>query len=190
MSWLRNTLIASTAAAVLLGGQGIVAQPDTSDGDKPKENLPEVTAPAAKISPDKMRENAGQMMDELREMLGRFVELRKFARQSKDVIKLNCVNDKMLLFKQLVNVAEEAQTNLAESIAAGDEPARYHFYGQIVLSKEKGGGFRSEAEGCIGAEINFLGPTQVKVEGPAVIDLIAPREWFELDDPKFATPFN
>lgn len=186
MTGLQKSLILATASAVLIGGGLIAAQPDRSE----TKEIPEVTAPAAKLSPKKMREAVSKTMDEVRGMLTRLVELRKVARQSQDIIKLNCVNDKMLLFKQLVNIAEEAQTSMTESIALNDDPARYHFYGQIILAKEKAETLRGEAEGCIGSEIDFLGPTQVRVRGPNVTTELDGRwEWFDLDDPKYATPF-
>lgn len=188
MARLQNLLIV-TAAGVLAGAGILVAQPAGDEAKKTDEPA-EVTAPTAKLTPAQMREATSQTMDEIRNMLTRLVELRKLARQSQDVIKLNCVNDKMLLFKQLVNIAEEAQTSMTESIALGDEPARYHFYGQVVLAREKAETLRSDAEGCIGEELDFLGPTRTEVDKPDVADLDRLYDWFDLDDPKYATPFN
>ena len=99
-----------------------VFSPRRPEGDGAKKETGEVTAPVKKLSPAQMRESVGNTMTEIRSMLTRLVELRKLARQSQDVIKLNCVNDKMLLFKQLVNIAEDAQTSMTESNRPGRRP--------------------------------------------------------------------
>lgn len=189
MSHLRNLLIAATAIIALGAGLLLAAPDEPTPGEELREPG-ETSETTAKLTPKEMRESAGKIMEEIRDMLGRLVELRKLARQSQDVLKLNCVNDKMLLFKQVVNIAEDAQTSLVESIAMGDAAARYHHYGQVVLSKERAENLRSDAEGCIGAEVDFLGPTRTTVDGPDIAELDRLYNWFDLDDPKYATPFN
>lgn len=192
MPLLRNALVLGAAAAVLIGGGLLLAQPGAEPGADAES---EVTVPmqkTAKLSPAEMAQSADEQLDKLRDTLSRLVELRQVARQSKDVIKLNCVNDKLLLYKQLVNIAESAKTDMTEAIAQGDDPGRYHYYGQMVLAREKGEALRNDAEACIGEEMIFLGPTRVDVtDRPDVaLDDLMGREAFSFEEPKYATPFN
>jgi hypothetical protein len=97
-------------------------------------------------------------------------QLQEVARKEKDVIKLNCVNDKLLQLKQLMNIADQARTNLEEAIARKDEEARYHEFGRITIASQQAQVLGSEAENCVGEDLTFLGPTQVIVDEPELPD--------------------
>lgn len=186
MTGLRKFLISAAALGAIAGGGALLAQPDSS---RPADELPELAAPAERLTPAQMRKAVVETLETLRAQLAGLVKLRQLARDSRDIIKLNCVNDKMLLFKQVVNIAEEAQTDMAEAIAEGDESARTHSYNRVRLARERADKLRHGAERCIGAELAFIGPTQLEVDTPPVDELDA-YDWFELDDPKYATPFR
>ena len=189
MSGFRKLLVGSSAAAVLVGSSLLLAQPDADKA--PEGDAPEVTLPMTKeanLSVDEMRSGADKALDELRSMLGRLVELREVARQSGDIIKLTCVNDQLLLHKQVVNLAEGSQTELVEAIAQENVGEQKHQYGQIILAKEKGATIQNDAEGCIGDEIVHLGPTEVTLDAPPIDDLDDDGlpDW---DPPVYASPF-
>ena len=191
---LRKTLLAAALASLAIGGGILRAQPaaeNSSDAD-----APEVTAPIEKestLTPAEMQAEAEKHLKEMQEVLVRVVELQQVARKQKDVIKLNCVNDKLLQIKQLLNIAEGGRTDLVESIAQQDGPAQTHHFSQITIAKEKTSGLRDEAEGCIGDELIFLGPTQVDVDEPAIPDDPTGDGEFSWDDviepPGYASPF-
>jgi len=104
------------------------------------------------------------MEDALKHMVG----LQEIARRTKDVIKLNCVNDKLVSEKQIINIADIANNNMKEAIARGDEEARYHEFGRITIANNQSQQLVAEAEVCIGQELTFLGATTVTVEEPNV----------------------
>ncbi len=188
MFGLRKLLVGISAAAVLVGSGLLVAQPNEDAADQNKE----VTLPMTKeanLSGGEMRSGSESALDELRTMLGRLVELREVARQSGDIIKLTCVNDQLLLHKQVVNLAEGSQTELVEAIAQENVGEQKHQYGQVVLAKEKGSTILNDAEGCIGDEIVHLGPTEVSLDAPPIDD-IDDNQFPEWDPPSYASPFN
>jgi hypothetical protein len=104
------------------------------------------------------------------EILRRMVHLQEVARRDKDVIKLNCVNDKLAQLKQLMNISDQAQNNLEEAIARGNEEDRYHEFGRITIANQQAVALGSDAENCVGTDLTFLGPTQVTVEEPELPD--------------------
>ena len=192
MTGIRKLLVGISASTILVGSSLLLAQPGEDATADPE--TPEVTAPlseTANLSSEEMRAGAATNLTELRTMLGRLVELRQVARQSNDIIKLNCVNDQLLLYKQVVNLAEKAQTELVEAIAQDSQNSAEsrHYYGQVVLANEKGADIRREAEGCIGEEMVFLGPTEVTLDAPPVN---GPGEGpiLDWDPPVYASPFN
>lgn len=200
-----KTVLAALLLAGVAGGGYLSAQPGDPapagpDAGDP-EDLPEVTASGetqANLSPREMASEADRLVGEMESMHVRVLELQGAARKSKDVIKLNCVNEKLLAVKQLLNIGEAAQNDLTEAIAGGDNAGQLHYYGQVRLSHERTTIERDEAEGCIGEEIVFVGPTQVTTDGPAIaddptddpVDPFDTINAFEIERPAFATPFG
>lgn len=187
---LRNVALGLALAASVATAGYLRAQPQDS-----AEQPADVTVPVEKqatLTPQQMGEQADGLIAKMQESLRRGVELQKVARQQKDVIKLNCVNDKLLQIKQLLNIAESARTNLVEAIAQQDEADRYHHFGQITIASEKVQTLSDEAEACVGEEIVFLGPTEVTVDEPDIPDDPTgddPFDGWEIEPPSYASPF-
>jgi hypothetical protein len=169
---MRKTklLLSALVAGALAGGGFLYAQVPDGGDDK---DLPEVSATGeteATLSAREMSLESDRLIKEMEASHVRVLELQTAARKAKDVIKLNCVNEKLLAVKQLLNIAESAQTDLTEAISGGDHAQQVHDYGQVKLAHERSVAERDEAEGCIGEEIIFVGPTEVNVDGPDIPD--------------------
>lgn len=180
-----------------LGGGLLNAQPAAPP---PGDKLPDITTAGetrASLSPREMATETKRLLAEMEGYHVRVLALQASARKSKDVIKLNCVNEKLLAVKQLLNIAEVAENDLTEAIASGDRDAQVHQYSQVKLAHERSTSERDEAEGCIGEEIVFIGPTQVTTDGPVMPDDPTDDgdDWFtgatvELEPGAYATPMG
>jgi hypothetical protein len=126
----------------------------------------------AEITVEEMLAQAGKYQERMNEVLRHTVELQEVARKEKDVIKLNCVNDKLAQLKQLINIADQARANLEEAIARKpvDEEGRYHEFGRITIAQQQAQALGADAENCVGEDLTFLGPTQVTVDEPQLPD--------------------
>jgi hypothetical protein len=180
------------AIALVAGGGLLYAQPRGGGTPDPIEiDLP--MERTADLTPREMREKTDELIDEMQGLMQRVIELQQVARKQKDVIKLNCINDKLLQVKQLLNIAEAARTNLVEAIAVQDEEERYHQFSQVTIAAEKVTVLRDEAEVCIGEELVFLGPTEVDMDGPDILDDPTGEDPFDhtmdLEPPGYASPF-
>lgn len=194
MPKFRNTLLA--AASLMVGGSmifggSLLAQ----EADAPEETATVASSEKnVTLTPSEMQSGAETHITGMQDTLRRVVELQQLARKQKDVIKLNCVNDKLLQVKQLLNIAEAGRTNLIESIAQSDDAGSAHQFSQITIAKEKTSGLGDEAEGCIGEELIFLGPTEVDVDEPVIPDDPTGDGNYNFDDilepPGFASPFT
>jgi hypothetical protein len=146
----------------------------------------------ADISPADMTRQTEQYLQRMQEVFRRVVQLQEVARKQKDVIKLNCVNDKLLQIKQLMNIADAAKTNMQEAMARGDEEGRYHEFGRVTIADQQISILGTEAENCIGEDLSFLGPTEVVVEQPEEPDdPTRPQDPIvpEVEAPPLASPF-
>jgi hypothetical protein len=149
----------------------------------------------AKLSPQEMTARTNEILTNMENVLRRVLELQQSARKQKDIIKLNCVNDKLLQVKQLLNIAEGAKADLIEAIAAQNQGDRYHRFAQITVASDQTNALRDEAEACIGEELIFLGSSEVEVDKPPIVDDPTTDDPFNLagfgiERPTYATPYR
>lgn len=118
---------------------------------------------ASKVpDPEKVKvsnESVGRMRNVLREVLGKLEE----ARNSRDVIKLNCVNEKLTQIKGLLRISEQSDVQLQEAVAKKDSASSEHEYTKVTIAGSKVDKLRSEAEQCIG-QLAFRTAENLSVE--------------------------
>jgi hypothetical protein len=100
----------------------------------------------------------------MRSVLARASKLAKKARTDKDLIKLNCVNDKVVRIKGNLRLAEQLQNNLKTAAARNDAGARSHEFSKLTITYQKVTVLGQEAEACIGEEISYVGKAKVTVQ--------------------------
>jgi hypothetical protein len=138
------------AACLLLALPAGAAGPSTG-GRPPDDDKLEAAA-----------DNIARMKAALKTVVGRAEQ----ARNEKDVVKLNCVNEKLTQVKALLRVAEQADVALRESLArraAGEAE-----FSKVAITRTKVDRLRREAEECIGQLAYMVDEkTTVEVEQPA-----------------------
>lgn len=87
-----------------------------------------------------------KMRSQLKDVLGKLEE----ARQSKDVVKLNCVNEKLAQMKGLLRISEAADISLQEAVAKKESESADHEYTKVSIAEVKVNELRAAAEECIG----------------------------------------
>jgi hypothetical protein len=194
MKSLRKGL--AIAAAMTLSGTLLHAQPAPTPAPAPAEDdeagATVASEQQAKLSAPEMQQKSREYEEQNRGHLRHVEQLRMTARKQKDVIKLNCVNDKYLQIKALLNIVDSANVNLEVSIMGKDEEARYHEFTKITISSEKVRALRDEADGCVGEELTYLGDTVVQVNQPEIPDDPTRDSPFEddIEPPAYASPFD
>jgi len=142
---MRLSVHLNVVAAVLLLGAGLAraaqapAKPTTSTLERAAD-IPD----AEKLN--RSRDYVGRMRSALSEVLGRLEE----ARATKDVVKLNCVNEKLTQVKGLLRISEQSDVALQEAVAKKDSTTAEHEYSKVSIAKTKVEQLRGEAEQCIG----------------------------------------
>ncbi|NOJ91214.1 hypothetical protein HNV26_37355, partial [Myxococcus xanthus] len=86
------------------------------------------------------------MREVLRSVLGKVEE----ARRTKDVVKLNCANEKLTQIKGLLRISEQADVSLQEAVSRQESSTSEHEFTKVMIARQKVGQLRSEAEECIG----------------------------------------
>jgi len=116
------------------------------------------------LTPQEMLNQGQEYFRAMNEVLKRMQVLQETAKRQKDIIKLNCVTDKLVQVKVNMNIAEQSTTSLQENIARADEGGRTHEFTRLTIVNQKVLVLGAEAENCIGEDLSFVGATRVDVE--------------------------
>ena len=120
-----------------------------------------------KVDPSKFLPMGEKSIQEMRTALRLGLDTLRQAREAKDAVRLNCVNDRITAMKGIMKISEDAYIALQEAMATNAiENARYEF-GKIRVSQQKMKDLRTQAENCAGAEATFSGGTEIEVEEEA-----------------------
>jgi len=153
---LTTALLAS--GLVAHGGAGAApsaAAPNQADiAVKQRSNL---TAP-------EMVKQGNEYFKGMNDTVKRITDLKNQAQRQKDIIRLNCVNDKLVQAKVNITIGEQAMSSLQESISRADEGGRTHEFTRLTIVNQKVQVLGAEAENCIGEDLSFVGATRVDVE--------------------------
>ena len=122
---------------------------------------------SAEQVPDKRKlTEATQVLARLQGILKDVLKSLEEARAEKDVLKLNCVNEKLTQIKGLLRVVEQSDIALQEAVAKGDEESAQHEYAKIAIARQRAEQLRADAEQCIGQLAYVDERTVVTVEVP------------------------
>jgi hypothetical protein len=112
----------------------------------------------------------------MQETYRRIQQLQAKARKDKDMVKLNCVNDKVTQVKGHLTVSDQSMASLSVDIAKGDDQARQHEFTRMTILYQKIVTLGTEAEQCIGEDVSYVGATRVDVEIDPAIPPTDPTE--------------
>jgi hypothetical protein len=118
---------------------------------------------------EKLRRSAEalvRMRNVLKEVLGKLEE----ARNTKDVVKLNCVNEKLTQIKGLLRISEQSDVSLQEAVAKKESSSGEHEFTKVMIARQKVDQLRGESEECIG-QLAFRTDENLTVEVEVPDDL-------------------
>jgi hypothetical protein len=142
------------------------------------------TLPAADV-----RARVQILHDQIRADARHIQHLQQVARQEKDVIKLNCVNDKLVQAKPQMNIVDAKE----QELDAGGDTERMAAFETILQAADSLRKLREESDQCIGEPITFSGgESSNSFTGPHAPD--DPTRGFggnhPIEPPAYASPFN
>jgi hypothetical protein len=153
-----NLSILLVGALIALPAGAQQAAPKASKGAGDTEKL------------DAAADNIARMKAALKQVLTRAEQ----ARNEKDVVKLNCVNEKLTQIKALIKVAEQADIALHEAVAAKDGGGEADF-SKVAIARTKVDGLRADSEQCVG-QLAYMVDEKTTVEVELPPGLAAPQD--------------
>jgi hypothetical protein len=86
------------------------------------------------------------------------------ARSNKDIIQLNCVNDKLAGIKGFLRIAEQANKGLDDALNKRDQDLIDHEYRKVAIATVRVENWRLEVEGCVGELSQYTGNSELSVQ--------------------------
>lgn len=103
---------------------------------------------------DAEKENrSGAAVQKMRQVLKSVLGILEEARNSKDIVRLNCVNEKLTQVKGFIRIAEQADVSLQEAVAKQEGAAANHEFTKIEVASQRVDQLHAEAEACNGATV-------------------------------------
>jgi hypothetical protein len=169
---VRNTsLSAALGLAFLLVGASIPSSVSAQDGSADTPTSSEISG--HDLSSPQKNTLAEKTAAELDGRVKRVLKLIDEASKKKDIILLNCLNDKLLSLRGLHKVSVDAQHGLAEAIVRENVDLEEHNFRKVFIARDQGEIVAAEADACVGqVGTSFPGQTQVvmKFDGTSEAD--------------------
>jgi hypothetical protein len=184
-------LVGATASALYADPAGGWLSPNGVGGSTPgvttNQTDPATASAASALSPADLQARVHLLHDQTRTDARHVQYLQQIARKEKDVIKLNCVNDKLVQVKPQLNIFDAGESELEGSRDAD----RMTIFDGISQAVENIRRLREEADQCIGEPLQAGGESSNGFTGPQAPD--DPTKGFgggEIEPPVYASPFN
>lgn len=116
------------------------------------------------LTPDEMVNQSKDYFKTMGDVLKRVQTLQDQSKREKDIIRLNCVTDKLVQVRVNMNIAEQSMASLQEAMTRADEGQRTHEFTRLTIVNQKVLVLGAEAENCIGEDLSFVGATRIDVE--------------------------
>jgi hypothetical protein len=162
MTLMKSKLWLVVGAPVLLAGGLAVARggatPMHAEGSDP------TVGDATKLSPQETLVRSKQMSAQMSVTEQRITALLKRAETKKDMVMVNCVSDKLVQLRGYVAVGSGAASAIESAVSRNDEAGRAHNYDRQTIVYQKVLVLGTEAEGCVGEDVSYVGATRVDVE--------------------------
>ncbi len=158
-------------AAMLFTASFLYAQPSSPPAEPVPTADPQLPGDeGANLSPAEMKKKADNAIATMKASLSEVIAIHQAATKQKDVLQINCVSDRLIQIKKLLNIAEAARNELTEAIANENQRDSYHQLSKVTISGENIETLSGEARGCIGEGMIIVGPTPVQVSAPPIKD--------------------
>ncbi len=103
-----------------------------------------------KLSDSEKEARSSAEIQKMREVLKIVLGMLEQARNSKDVVRLNCVNEKLTQVKGFIRIAEQSDVALQEDVAKKEPSSANHEFTKIEVAAQRVAQLRAEAEACGG----------------------------------------
>ncbi|MEM1024830.1 MAG: hypothetical protein AAGD10_03185 [Myxococcota bacterium] len=157
---------------LLVGLTTSPAWAQTSEGaDKKRIDPFEV---ARKTPLDEKTSNLEKLLSKQRSDVSRTAGFLREARADKDLVRANCLEQKLKLLSALLKLSEASAQKLVEAVANRNDDMVDQSYAKLLIASQRSGAIAAEANQCVGATAVFSGTTEITVNQDEAIGAADP----------------
>ncbi|MDX2091177.1 MAG: hypothetical protein SFX73_25180 [Kofleriaceae bacterium] len=151
--------------------------------------------PEVLLSNDEIRRRSEKLIVDLEESQRNVQALRTRAEKQKDIIKLTCVNDKLVEVKAQMNIADDQHQQLASAMER-DVSESQAIYRELGVTSDSVRKLEEDAIACMGELELYRLESGVEVTHPVIVDDPTAIDPFQIDStiamdpPAYASPFD
>lgn len=134
------------ASSVLLLAAAIAVAQTTTPPPQPEGRAIE----ASKVPDNEKLKVSSDSLSVMRSALKDVLQKLDEARNTKDVVKLTCVNEKLTQVKGLLRISEQSDVALQEAVTRRESQSADHEFTKVTIARSKVDQLRAEAEQCMG----------------------------------------
>lgn len=116
-----------------------------------------------KLSPKQQEERAGRVLEKMKDTVDQVQKLVEQAHDEKDIVKLNCANEKLSQVSGLFKIAQTAAGELKDAVNRHEEDSASHSFSKVAIAGRKVSQLRQDAQQCIG-QLAFYNDEKTTVE--------------------------
>jgi hypothetical protein len=189
----KNSLRFAIVAAVVTSGFGIAAAQTSWTADSGGASLPAADNKAEmNLSPAQMRAAANQYLPTMEQSAQTIRRQLEQARESRDVVKVLCLNDKLNQVDVALRSTKDRLQSLSGAVDQNDVERSRHEFTVVQVLRDRVRALSQEASQCIGEETGFIDEPKVRVEiDPAIPKqdpTVAPVDPFISIPPSVSSP--
>jgi hypothetical protein len=181
-AWLVGVAVAAVGATLLYAQPAPLGKDSTRDKDTSALSY-------AKLSVKDMSLRYAEMQKQVKDDNRHTLHLREVARKQKDIIKLNCVNDKYVQMKPTTNMFDQYGIELTGALD-GSSDTRFGLFTDVAIAAENVKKLRQEADVCVGEPELSTSEYPPEVVGPGVPHPGGSPFDDPIEPPAYASPFK
>jgi hypothetical protein len=191
LKWLLMALAVQLAVAGTVSAETT----DADDGSAltSEENLSLIDEDISALTNKQKLDRAAKKINQMRTTLGGISEMLQTVRDNeRDILKINCINEKHAAIKGFVKVSEQSYGNLQTAANNADGGAADHHYTLVSVAHQKVQGLAEEARLCTGEERRFAGQSEIDVRQPTngAEEVDVPEDDILVEDLPELTPYQ
>jgi len=201
-SWIARAALATLALAGGVYAADQVTAPEPADvgsvinAQRIRQGVPakagdDLEHQVQMLTPDQMVELATRYDKDMRTALEHAEGVRIGAYRQRDIIRLSCIDDKLVQMKDVIGASEPRVASVARK-ANEELVLRQHFL-IVQQARKRVDELAADVEACMGEGLDAITAGRIRDESPpsdAILDPTRPpTPWFETERPPEASPY-
>ena len=200
-SWIARGAIATLALAGGVYAADQATAPEAADvnsvfnAQRIRQGVPVKTGEdlehqAQTLTPEQMVELTARYDKDMRSGLEKSEGVRIGAYRQRDIIRMTCIDDKLVQMKDVIRVAEPRVASVARKVNE-ELVLRQHFL-IVQVARKRVDELAADVEACMGEGLDSISAGRIRDESPAdaILDPTRPpTPWFETERPPEASPY-